>query len=119
MPRPRKPRNCACPHRANFKAVYKPAGIPMKELNAVELFHDELEALFLCDAQGMTQEQAGNCMGVSRGTVQRLVSAARCKVATCLVKQQALVVTQKTTPKKSAKESNNENMFPDHYRAGA
>lgn len=100
MPRPRKPRNCACPHRANFKTVYKPAGIPMNELSAVELFHDELEALFLCDAEGMTQEQAGNCMGISRGTVQRLVSAARCKVATCLVKQQALVVT----PKNNAEE---------------
>ena len=95
MGRPRKPRTCACPHRAQFEAVYKPAGIPLKELATIELFHDELEALYLCDGEGMTQEQAGDCMGVSRGTVQRLASEARRKVATALVRQMALVVAPK------------------------
>lgn len=95
MPRPRKPRTCACPQRAAFEAVYKPAGIPLKELEKVQLFHDELEALYLCDAEGKTQEQAGSCMGVSRGTVQRLVSEARRKVASAMVRQQALVIAPK------------------------
>ncbi|MDY0384116.1 DUF134 domain-containing protein [Trichlorobacter sp.] len=97
MPRPRKPRTCACPQRAAFEAVYKPAGIPLKELQKVSLFHDELEALYLCDAEGKTQEQAGCCMGVSRGTVQRLVSEARRKVASAMVRQQALVIAPKTS----------------------
>lgn len=97
MARPRKPRTCACPHRANFEAVYKPAGIPLKQLETVELLHDELEALYLCDGEGMTQEQAGDCMGVSRGTVQRLVSEARHKVVTAMVRQRALVVTNKAS----------------------
>lgn len=97
MPRPRKPRTCACPQRAAFEAVYKPAGIPLKELEKVQLFHDELEALYLCDAEGKTQEQAGCCMGVSRGTVQRLVSEARRKVASAMVRQQALVIAPKTS----------------------
>lgn len=92
MPRPRKPRTCACPQRAVFEAVYKPAGVPLKDLETVPLFHDELEALYLCDAENKTQEQAGYCMGVSRGTVQRLVSEARRKVANALVRQQALVI---------------------------
>lgn len=92
MVRPRKPRHCACPHRAANTAVYKPAGIPLTEMETIELFHDELEALHLCDGEGMTQEQAGACMGVSRGTVQRLVSEARRKVATALVQQSALVI---------------------------
>jgi predicted DNA-binding protein (UPF0251 family) len=77
--------------------VYKPAGIPLKELEKVQLFHDELEALYLCDAEGKTQEQAGCCMGVSRGTVQRLVSEARRKVASAMVRQQALVIAPKTS----------------------
>jgi uncharacterized protein len=97
MPRPRKPRTCACPQRAAFEAVYKPAGIPLKELEKVSLFHDELEALYLCDAEGKTQEQAGCCMAVSRGTVQRLVSEARRKVASAMVRQQALVIAPKTS----------------------
>lgn len=97
MARPLKPRTCACPQRAAFEAVYKPAGIPLKDLETVQLFHDELEALYLCDAEGKTQEQAGCCMGVSRGTVQRLVSEARRKVASALVRQQALVIAPKTS----------------------
>lgn len=95
MSRPRKPRTCACPQRAAFEAVYKPAGIPLKELEKVQLFHDELEALYLCDAEGKTQEQAGCCMGVSRGTVQRLVTEARRKMVSALVRQQALVIASR------------------------
>lgn len=94
MGRPRKPRHCACPHRANFEAVFKPAGTPLKDLETIELFHDELEALHLCDGEEMTQEQAGACMGVSRGTVQRLLASARRKVATALVHQSALAIAR-------------------------
>lgn len=92
MGRPPKPRKCACPDRADVVAIYKPAGISMTDLEKVSLFHDELETLHLCDGQGMTQEQAGACMGVSRGTVQRLLSEARRKVAVALVQQQALSI---------------------------
>ncbi len=103
MVRPKKPRQCACPHRANAVAVFKPAGIPLSELEKQELFHDELEALHLCDGQGMTQEQAGSCMGVSRGTVQRLLSEARRKVADALVNQTALLIAPKEAPKEPYK----------------
>lgn len=92
MPRPRKPRTCICPHRAGFAAVFKPAGIPLKDLDLVQLAHDELDALHLCDGQGKTQEEAGNRMGVSRGTVQRLLATARSKVAEALVSQKALAI---------------------------
>lgn len=97
MGRPRKPRQCSCPHRANFEAVFKPAGTPLGQLACITLFHDELETLHLCDGQGMTQAEAGDCMGVSRGTVQRLLSEARRKVAEALVKQAALAVVGRDT----------------------
>jgi predicted DNA-binding protein (UPF0251 family) len=61
----------------------------------VTLYHDELEALHLCDGQGKTQEEAGFCMGVSRGTVQRLLSCARRKIADTLVKQKALAISSR------------------------
>ncbi|MBJ6798734.1 DUF134 domain-containing protein [Geomonas sp. Red259] len=93
MPRPRKPRTCICPHRVGFAAVFKPAGTPLKDLDLVQLAHDELDALHLCDGQGKTQEEAGACMGVSRGTVQRLLAAARSKVADVLVQQKALAIS--------------------------
>lgn len=90
--RPRKPRLCACPHREKYSVVFKPAGIPQRELNSVQIERDELESFYLCDGQGLTQESAGCCMGVSRGTVQRLLASARQKIAMCLVQGSALAI---------------------------
>ncbi|MGY4706185.1 DUF134 domain-containing protein [Candidatus Bipolaricaulota sp. J31] len=91
MPRPPKPRRCwgPPPHE-----VFKPAGVPMGHLQVVHLNLDELEAMRLCDLLGLDQEAAGKRMGVSRGTVQRLLSSARGKVADALVNGKALVIVR-------------------------
>jgi len=44
----------------------------------------ELEALRLVDLEGLSQEEAGERMGVSRGTVWRLIQSARKKTAQAL-----------------------------------
>lgn len=62
------------------------------DLDIVMLEHDELEALYLCDGRNMNQERAGEMMGVSRGTVQRLLAQARGKVISALVGQKALAM---------------------------
>jgi predicted DNA-binding protein (UPF0251 family) len=106
MPRPRKPRICICPHRVGYSAVFKPAGKPLKGMEVIALAHDELEALHLCDGEGKTQEEAGVCMGVSRGTVQRLLADARHKVASALVEQKALAISGAASgQEKTAKDS--------------
>jgi len=64
----------------------------MPELNVLFLREDELEALRLCDLEGLDQVGAGEQMGVSRGTVQRLLKAGREKVVQALVKGEALVI---------------------------
>jgi len=71
-------------------------------MEIIQLAHDELEALHLCDGEGKTQEEAGVCMGVSRGTVQRLLAGARCKVANALVGQKALAISGNTVPGEGA-----------------
>jgi uncharacterized protein len=91
-PRPRKPRNCECPHRPPGSQVFKPAGIPLKDLDRIELDQDELEALRLCDKEGLTQAEAGVLMAVSRGTVQRLVTSGRHKLITAVVGCHALLI---------------------------
>ena len=88
-PRPLKPRRCGCPYR---RQAFKPTGIPMSELEMVYLSREELEGLRLCDLLGLTQEEAGRKMGVSRGTVQRMMASAHEKVARALVEAMALVV---------------------------
>lgn len=90
-PRPKKPRHC-CPHRKPGTQVFKPAGTPLGKLTQVVLPLDELEALRLCDSEGLTQEAAGAAMGVSRGTVQRLVVSGRKRLIEALVEGYALVV---------------------------
>lgn len=88
MPRPKKHRHCECKFAGQ---VFKPAGTPMYELKQVQLYKDELEVLRLCDYEGLMQEEAGEKMGVSRGTVQRLLASARKKTSSAFVEGLALV----------------------------
>jgi predicted DNA-binding protein (UPF0251 family) len=64
----------------------------MWDLEKISLGRDELESLRLCDLVGLTQEEAGREMGVSRGTVQRLLTSAHAKVARALTESCALVL---------------------------
>jgi predicted DNA-binding protein (UPF0251 family) len=64
----------------------------MSELETFPLRIDELEALRLCDLEGLDQEAAGARMGVSRGTVQRLLKKGREKVVRAIVESGALTI---------------------------
>jgi uncharacterized protein len=88
MPRCKKPRRCKC--RFTGRA-FKPTGVPLAEIEQIPLTRDELEALKLCDLDDLTQAEAGLRMGVSRGTVQRILTGARKKVATALACGKAIV----------------------------
>jgi predicted DNA-binding protein (UPF0251 family) len=88
MPRCKKQRLCGC----RFKGkAFKPTGVSMSDVDRITLFRDELEALKLCDLDDLTQEEAGKRMGVSRGTVQRIISSGRKKVAAALAEGKAVV----------------------------
>jgi predicted DNA-binding protein (UPF0251 family) len=63
----------------------------MSEVEQIPLLSEELEALKLCDLDDLTQAEAGSRMGVSRGTIQRILATARKKVAKALSKGQAIV----------------------------
>ena len=65
---------------------------PMTTGNMITLEPAELEALRLVDLEGLSQEQAGTKMGVSRGTIWRLVKSARRKVVQALTEGRALTV---------------------------
>ena len=91
MPRPPKRRLCrAFPG----DRVYKPRSIPMRELETIRLELSELETMRLCDVEGASQEEAGQQMGVSRGTVQRLLKRGRAKVVQALLESKALLVEE-------------------------
>ena len=77
MPRNKKMRYCRGIDGYN---LYKPSGIPLSQMKIIELGLDELEAMRLCDSDGMQQEEAADIMGVSRGTIQRLLESGRRKI---------------------------------------
>lgn len=89
MPRPRKHRCC---RRYRNDRVYKLRGVPMNEHAETHLARDAFEALRLCDLEGLDQTAAGERMGVSRGTVQRLLKQARRDLVGALVRREALVI---------------------------
>jgi predicted DNA-binding protein (UPF0251 family) len=94
MPRPKKQRRC---RRYDGDRIFKPRSIPMSDLETITLELDELEAMRLCDHDGRDQTEAGNEMGVSRGTVQRLLRSGRSKVLSALLSNAALLINQGET----------------------
>jgi len=57
---------------------------PSRNLEPIFIEMAELEAFRLVDLEGLSQEEAGRKMGVSRGTIWRLVQSARRKTAQAL-----------------------------------
>ncbi|MGQ9592046.1 MAG: DUF134 domain-containing protein [Planctomycetota bacterium] len=87
MPRP------PCPRWVDFLpgvTYFKPAGVPLRELEELRLTLDELEALRLADLLGLYQDEAAAGMQISRATFGRIVESARRKVAEALVSGKAL-----------------------------
>lgn len=65
---------------------------PPGDLEPISIDRAELEALRLVDLEGLSQEEAGQRMGVSRGTVWRLLQSARKKTALALTEGRTLQI---------------------------
>ena len=81
MVRPKKHR---CIESLPGAFVYKPAGVPVRSIDWVELNIDEFETIRLLDHLGYDQATAAESMGISRPTVTRIYSSARKKIADAL-----------------------------------
>lgn len=89
MPRPRKCRRVA----GEFGVTYfKPAGVPLRELNEVEVTVDELEAIRLVDSECLEQTEASKKMDISQPTLHRLLISARRKIARALADGNAIKI---------------------------
>ncbi|MBK9990146.1 MAG: DUF134 domain-containing protein [Verrucomicrobia bacterium] len=92
MPRP------LCPRRITHQppsSYFKPAGIPLRELQEIVLGADEMEAVRLADVEDLYHVEAAKRMKVSRQTFDRIVRRARQKIAEALVNGQALRIEKK------------------------
>ncbi len=87
MPRPPKCR------RVEFLpdvTYFKPAGIPSRTLEEVQLSLEGVEAIRLKDLEGLEQEEGAQRMKVSRPTFQRILASARQKMADALLHGRAV-----------------------------
>ena len=87
MPRPPKCRRVAFLPQATY---FKPAGIPLRILNEVQLSVEEAEAIRLKDLGGLDQEAGAERMSVSRPTFQRVLASGRQKMADALLNGKAI-----------------------------
>lgn len=77
--------------RGDFSATYfKPAGIPVRELQTVNLTVDELEAVRLTDLEELYQADAAEKMNISRQTLGNIIKSAHKKIAEALIKGKAI-----------------------------
>ena len=83
MPRPEKRRRI-CP-LSGERRFSTEGNAPALEIRA-----DELEALRLCDLEELSQQEAADRMGVSRGTLQRLLYSAHRQIAFALVRGRSI-----------------------------
>ncbi len=89
MPRPFKCRRVAFKPGVTY---FKPAGIPLRELDEVIISLEEAEAIRLKELEGLEQEQGAEKMNISRPTFQRILSSARKKLADALLNGKAIKI---------------------------
>ncbi len=89
MPRNKKNRFC---RRLSNQKIYAPYGPDTESLEKVFIDLDEFEAMRLCDYDGKSQIEASDEMGLSRGTVQRLLLSGRKKIIDGIFHSKAIIV---------------------------
>jgi uncharacterized protein len=66
----------------------------MSQLETMILHLDEFEAMRLCDLENLDQFSAGEKMGVSRGTIQRLLEKGRKKLIQSIIERKAVLIEE-------------------------
>lgn len=101
MPRPRKCRRVAFLPGTTY---FKPAGIPLRELEENIITVEEIEAIRLKDIEDLEQEQCALKIGISRATFQRMLESARKKITDALINGKAIKIQGGTFEVKSLRE---------------
>ena len=71
---------------------YKPAGVPLHDLEEITITIEEMEAIRLADIEQLDQNAAAERMEVSRPTFHRIVNTAHQKIASALWQGHSLMI---------------------------
>lgn len=89
MPRPRLCRKIEFNPTITY---FKPQGVPMRELEIVELTAEEVEAYRLRHINDLEQQEAADKMHTSQSTYQRILYSAYKKIADALINGKAIKI---------------------------
>lgn len=89
MPRPRLCRRIKFKPEATY---FKPRGVPMVNLEVVQVTHEEIESYRLRYLDNLDQNEASKKMNTSQSTYQRILVSASEKIADALVNGKALEI---------------------------
>ena len=64
----------------------------MNQIDNVEVPLDQFEAMRLCDIEQLDQTMAGKKMGISRGTIQRLLCKGRRQLLEAILNNSAITI---------------------------
>lgn len=87
-----RPRLC---RRVRFNpqiTYFKPQGIPMRDLEEVELTTEEIEALRLKNIEDLDQIKCAEKMNTSQSTFQRILTSAYKKISQALIEGNAIKI---------------------------
>ena len=87
-----RPRRC---RRISFQpdvTYFKPAGVPLRNLNEIIVNFDEAEAVRLVDLEEQDQKQVAKKMQISQPTLSRLLKSGRKKLADAIIKGKAIKI---------------------------
>lgn len=91
MPRPRLCRRVRFDPKVTY---FKPQGIPIRQLEVVELSHEEVEALRLKNTKGFDQRESAKKMDTSPSTFQRILASAYQKMSEALIEGKAIRIVE-------------------------
>jgi len=91
MPRPRLCRKIEFNPNITY---FKPQGVPIRELEIVELTAEEIEAYRLRHINDMEQQEAADKMHTSQSTYQRILCSAYKKIADALINGKAIKIVK-------------------------
>ena len=89
MPRPRSHRRIQFEPNATF---FKPQGIPLRDLEVIEISHEEMEAIKLKYQDELQQIECAKKMQTSQSTFQRILTQANQKIADALTNGKAIKI---------------------------
>ncbi len=89
MARPHKTRKYCC---TPDLFVFKPKGIPIEELEIIEINHDEFEAIKHSCYENMDQIEVAAQLNVSQPTYNRILNSALKKLSSAIIEGKAIKI---------------------------